>query len=103
MGKTHHRRQAKNDKVVYLSEMRLDQNCVQKSECGMSEVRGKCTDASGKAGLHSVYKNVRSGKTGLCGQLDVYTQEFNRLNTKKDYNKSAVESAGLFLYKPEQI
>ena len=71
----HHRRQTKNDKVVYLSKMRLDQNCVQKSKCGMPEMHGKCTDASGKAGLRTIYEDVCTGKTGLCRQLDVYTQE----------------------------
>lgn len=65
----------KNDKVVYLSKMRLDQNCVQKSKCGMPEMHGKCTDASGKAGLRTIYEDVCTGKTGLCRQLDVYTQE----------------------------
>ena len=53
--------------------MRMDQDGIQKSGCGMPEMRGKGADAPGEAGLCAVHEDVPEGTAGLRGKLAVYT------------------------------
>ena len=46
---------------------------IQKSGCGMPEMRGKGADAPGEAGLCAVHEDVPAGTAGLRGKLAVYT------------------------------